>query len=277
MRALVGLPFSCGTRPGRAETNWSVAILSPVSDTLSPLRVSPVFLLDDLCDHNLLWACPKRHGMHSRKSFFNFWNFLGSMPNLDTNNITDNSKWKSLWWRLRNSCCNREKLIGKTNFSKSSPDNVSVADLYLGTDNGIHPISGLLGNIRCSLVVTMPFPLLPVTVIQRTLFSSGDINFTFTVQDKPPLVWNNVLPTLNISSLIFCGLCKQVCSTSLLMLVWHKQCLWWVLVLINDFIHKSAIQSWQPKAFINLYFRKVGLQMVYHHTELVPVPVKLQL
>ena len=49
IRACVGEPFSCGTSPGCAETNWSVQTLPPRVEDLGFLMVSPIFLDNDLC------------------------------------------------------------------------------------------------------------------------------------------------------------------------------------------------------------------------------------
>ena len=49
MRAQVGEPFSCGTSPGCAETNWSVQTFPPGVADLRFLIVPPTFLADVLC------------------------------------------------------------------------------------------------------------------------------------------------------------------------------------------------------------------------------------
>ena len=54
---------------------------------------------------------------------------------------------------LRNSCCSGDSGTGEAIFFSSSSDKVSAVDLNSEMKLGIQPMSGLLGDLKNSLVV----------------------------------------------------------------------------------------------------------------------------
>ena len=105
-----------------------------------------------------------------------------------------NVRWLSFQYTLKNSCWNGDKCVGEVIFSIASSNRSLAACPYSGADSGIHPISGLYSELRCSLVVTIFSPVVFFTTIFRMFASSKEKDFTLTIPDHLSFVRNKFLP-----------------------------------------------------------------------------------
>ena len=179
------VPFSWGTRPGWAKTNWSVPIVWLGCVIFFPQRTPSVFSADNLWHNRLLFNCTNRHETHDGRSFRNLLNRFGKIPSCAMRSMTMTRRWRSWWCRLKNSYCREERWVGKVIFLMSISDKCLAADLYVRSDVGIYAMSGFLGDLRCSLVVSTHLPSCISTEICRTLPESRWNNFTFISEVKP--------------------------------------------------------------------------------------------
>ena len=185
-----------------------------------------------------------------------------------------NVRWLSFQYTLKNSCWNGDKCVGEVIFSIASSNRSLAACPYSGADSGIHPISGLYSELRCSLVVTIFSPVVFFTTIFRMFASSKEKYFTLTSPDHPSFVRNKVLPISKNSDTISlwdvakveypghhfkCSPCLLVqwSSFSSLASIWVKQHLYlgWFETLTN--LHASArniVDSTKP-SLMEIYGR----------------------
>ena len=99
-------------------------------------------------------------------------------------------------------CCNGDKCVGNVIFSIASSERSLAACPYSSEYSVIHLMSGLDGERRCCLVVTILSPLVFVTTIFRMSAFSEEKYFDLTSPDHPSSVRNKFSPISKNSNTI---------------------------------------------------------------------------